>query len=148
MIDTTRPSFVRSIVLSWIAGLVLLGTMSACDNGPTPPLGTVDAVVFGTVETITGAPVSGATIQLLAHEDSCAAQPGRFHPVTSDATGRFTRPIAYLTNPSIACFTVDAEAPAESDLGDTTITVEPVDLEFRTDPPFDSLRVDVTLPVR
>jgi len=66
--------------------------------------------------------------------------------VRSDETGVFTRRVAFPTDPSVVGLDIEAEAPPGSGLADTTFTVEPVELEFRTDPPFDSLRVDVVLP--
>lgn len=126
--------------------VLLLGVLGACDDGTTPPQGSLDAVIFGTVETEDATPVERAVVHVRLYRDSLDAPPSRFRPVRSEATGLFTRRVAFFAEPSIVGLDIEAEAPPGSGLSDTTLTIEPVELEFRTDPPFDSLRVDVVLP--
>ena len=147
MSDTKCASWLRGVGCCWLLCILLLG-MSACDSGHTPPFGSLEAVVFGTVESNAGIPVPDAAVRILAHMDSCEAQPNRLGPVESKANGQFTSNIAFAFTPTIACLTIEAEAPPESGLRDTTFTVAPVELAFREESPFDSLRVDVTLPER
>ena len=126
--------------------MILLGVVGACDDGMPPPQGSLDAVIFGTVETEDATPVERAVVHVRLYRDSLDAPPSRFRPVRSEATGLFTRRVAFFAEPSIVGLDIEAEAPPGSGLADTTFTVEPVELEFRTDPPYDSLHVDVVLP--
>jgi hypothetical protein len=148
MIDTTRPSFVRPIVLSWIAGLVLLGTMSACDNGATPPLPSFDAVAYGAVRSADIQAVQGARVTVTAPAQCPDDQPAARFTEISNHEGMHRDEFGTFSPDTLRCLTINAEAPPESGLGDTTFTVEPVELVLREEPPFDSLRVDVTLPAQ
>ena len=143
---STKYSPIKRATLALLTCAFLLGVVGACDDGTTPPFGSFDAVVFGAVKTMEAVPLSGAVVRVRLYRDSLDARPSNFSPVRSDETGIFTRQVAFPTDPSVAGLDIEVEAPPGSGLADTTFTVEPVELEFRTDPPFDSLRVDVVLP--
>ena len=137
----------KHIALTLACTLFLI-VVGACDDDNPPgtsPFGSVDAVIFGTVETEDATSVEGAVVHVRLYRDSLDASPSRFRPVRSETTGLFTRRVAFPADPSIVGLDLEVEAPPGSGLADTTFTVEPVELEFRTDPPFDSLRVDVVL---
>jgi len=129
--------------------MLFLGVAGACDDSTTPPLPAFDSIVHGDVKTTRGETVREARVTVTGYlEEPCPNdQPAAEFIELSDREGRFEDELGTLSRPeTLRCLTIEAEAPPESDLADTTFTVEPVELELRENPPFDTLRVDVVLP--
>lgn len=129
-----------------IAGFLLMGGLSACDGGPTTPSGFFQALISGSVVTPAGDEVQAARLTIWPFRDHCDGRRVGRIVVLSSETGRYEKEITADTPEPLSCLKIEVEAPPESGLRDTTFTVMPVDLALREEPPFDSLRVDVTLP--
>lgn len=138
-----RPTKHLALVLTCV---FLLGVVGACDNGTTIPTGFFQARVYGVIEAPAGAPVSSVRLTVQPYRVQCENRRSYPFVVQSDGDGQYSEAITADTPEPFSCLQVEAEAPPESNLADTTFTVEPVELELREDPPFDSLRVDVVLP--
>ena len=137
--DSDRNETVTTVIL----GCFLVLTLSACD-GRTPPLETVDAIVYGTVTTASGASVDGATVTLTHHPDGCDSRDVDMDLGVTDSTGSFRvgLPILYGETKN-SCFLASVDPSDGSGLD----TPEPkqFDADFRSDPPYDSVRVDFVL---
>jgi len=125
---------------------LLLGVVGACDNRTTTPTGYFQARIYGTVETPVGKSVPSARLTVQPYRIQCENRRSYPFVVQSDGNGQYSNAVTADTQESFSCLRVEAEAPPESNLADTTFTVEPVELELRENPPYDSLRVDVVLP--
>ena len=138
--DSDRNETVTTAIL----GCFLVLTLSACD-GRTPPLETVDAIVYGTVTTASGVSVDGATVTLTHHPEGCDSPDVDSGRDFTDSTGHFRAglPIASAPPDDTACFQASIDPPEESGLA----APEPkqFDADFRPNPPYDSTRVDFVL---
>jgi hypothetical protein len=105
----------------------------------------VDAIVYGEVETASGEPVDGATVTLTHHPDGCDNPDVDLGRDFTDSTGHFRAglPIASAPPDEKSCFQASIDPPRGSGLA----TPEPkqFDADFRSNPPYDSTRVDFVL---
>lgn len=133
----------RSNLLGLITATLLALTVGACGT-TDPTVHTVDAIVYGTVTTASGAPVDDATVTLTHHPDGCDNPDEALGRDFTDSNGHFRAGLPVSGPPDEAdCFLASAEPPESSGLE----APEPkqFDADFRRSPPYDSVRVDFTL---
>ena len=131
-------------VLSLFTVVLLVLTAGACETTDST-LYTVDAIVYGEVQTASGEPVDGATVTLTHHPEGCDSPDVDSGRDFTDSTGHFRAglPIASAPPDDTACFQASIDPPEESGLA----APEPkqFDADFRPNPPYDSVRVDFVL---
>ena len=133
----------RSILLGLITATLLALTVGACGTTDST-IYTVDAIVYGKVQTASGEPVDGATVTLTHHPEGCEDPDESLGQDITDSTGHFRAGLPVFGPPDEAdCFLASAEPPEGSGLE----APEPkqFDADFRRSPPYDSVRVDFTL---
>jgi hypothetical protein len=128
------------LALAGVLGLACLEPTDGCGCPPTP----ATAVVFGRVQTTSGAPVAQAPVSAyIALSGNCSRQefPDGASQTRSDGTYRVG--IAAPVETDSTCVLVHVQAPFGSGLSNPTDTI--ISLAFRYEPPWDSARVDATL---
>lgn len=126
-----------------IALLALLGT-AACSAGTelTVDGSFVALAVTGTVRTADGAPVSGATLHVVARAPGTCVGTFADGHATTDATGAFAQTVANWNVPRDVCLWIAVLPPAGAGLAADTITVQPARLDLVAH----EVAVAVTLP--
>ena len=131
-------------VLSLITVISLVLTTGACGTTDSR-IHTVDAIVYGTVTTASGASVDDAVVTLTHRPDGCDSPDVDSGRDFTDSTGHFRAglPIASAPPDETSCFQASIDPPEGSGLA----APEPkqFDADFRPNPPYDSTRVDFVL---
>ena len=135
--DRTSTLFLVSATV-WLACCL---PTDGCGCPPTPAVG----VVYGRVTTTGGEPVPNAVVSAyIAREGSCGRHDA---PDGSDQTGtdgRYSVGVAGPAELDTACVSIRVQAPVDGQLADWPDTA--VTLNFRYATPYDSVRVDASLP--
>lgn len=123
--------------------LGLLGAL-ACSASTEPPLDGpfVGLTVSGTIRTVEGAPVQGASLAVWARGPGTCSGAFANAQTTSDASGAFSSTVATWNVPRDVCVWIAVVPPAGSGLIADTVTVQPARLDVVPG----SVTVDVTLP--
>lgn len=129
---------------------VVLVTGACGSNDPSGTVDTIGAgIIHGRVTTLSGEAVSAgeAVIHVRHHPNGCSQPPHEIPKASTKVDGTYRIPL-YVTDfpTSASCFHISVEpssgwkvpAPKVFDL-------ESLDLHFRSEPPYDSVRVDFTL---
>lgn len=134
-----------------IMGCVVVGlSTAACKNSSGPVPAVYSAVVYGVVSNASGLPLSGVQVQSETYSGTCASgqRTGSSSPTvtTTDATGLFYQQIVTGDSSSSQCLRVILR-PKE---GGSRVGAEVTGLRLKAAAdaslPYDSLRVDITLP--
>lgn len=131
--------------------LAILLVAGAC--GSTDPSGTVDmsgaGIIHGRVTTLSGEAVSAgdAVIHVLHHPNGCGQPPLESPKASTKADGTYRIPLYVTDFPTGAsCFHISVEPSSRWKVPAPKIfDIESLDLQFRSGPPYDSVRVDLTL---
>jgi hypothetical protein len=133
-----------SILLGLITATLLALTVGACGTTDST-IYTVDAIVYGKVQTASGEPVDGATVTLTHHPEGCDSPDVDSGRDFTDSTGHFRAglPIASAPPDETSCFQASVDPPD----GNGLAAPEPKQFsaDFRPNPPYDSVRVDFAL---
>lgn len=144
MCSDASPQFQsRWKALSPLTVVLLVFTIGACGTTDST-VHTVDAIVYGTAKTASGAPIERATVTLTHRPDGCDGSDVDRTRDFTDSTGSFRTGLPLLhgvTNKS--CFLASISPPQKSGL--ETPEPKPFDADFRSSPPYDSVRVDFVL---
>ena len=130
-------------VLSLFTVIVLVLTTGACGTTDSD-IDTVDAIVYGDVETASGQPVEKATVNLTHHPGGCDNPDESLGQDITDSTGHFRTGLPVFGPPDKSdCFLATVDPPEGSGLA--TPKPKQFDANFRPNPPYDSTRVDFVL---
>ena len=134
---------VLGAVLSLFTVVLLVLTVGACETTDST-IHTVDAIVYGTITTASGASVDDAAVTLTHRPDECDNSDVDLGRDFTDSTGRYRTglPLLHAVTKN-SCFLATVNPPEGSGLAAS----EPkqFDADFRSNPPYDSVRVDFVL---
>ncbi len=131
------------VLLPLITVIALLLTIGACGTTDSTTH-TVGAIVYGKVQTASGAPVDDAVVTLAHRPDGCDSSDVDRTRDFPDSTGRYRTGLPLLHGVTKnSCFLASVDPPEGSGLA----VAEPkqFDADFRPNPPYDSVRVDFAL---
>jgi hypothetical protein len=127
--------------------------VAACGTEPRGcDICTTSAVVYGAVQSATGAPVPSARIAIEARAPDCHGSDDNYFgdPVTSDADGNYRMRVRSLVSPMTVCLIVNVQPPPSTTLTITADTGRVVQLrpDYTAGQALDSVRVDLVLRAR
>lgn len=126
--------------------VTLLLVMVGCSPTQSTTVHSFNAIVYGQVTTKSGTPVEGITVIFEHYGDGCGDSilPPETASIRTSAAGSY-RTVFHVTliRDDLSCSLASVELPAESGLRDPG--PKEFNVEFRPEPPYDSVRVDFVL---
>jgi hypothetical protein len=129
--------------LRFTTALWLCVQVAACDE-PTKPIGGV-FVLWGIVTDAEGERVPQSRVEVRHHWPECSSPPGGLYSARTDERG-FWSLAFHVVVEQRGCLMLTALPPVGSGLDSASVVYPGPFAPARASPPYDSLRIDITVP--